>query len=110
MIKVQLFFRKEKVKIQTYNLQDNGNVIDNPIISQHVRDYYYDLFTPKLLVKENQHVLLSCMKHISEEQRIMCGKAITCKELTIAMDTLAIDKSPGIDGFPVHFISTFGTL
>ena len=50
----------------------NGNVIDNPdLISQHVRHYYYDLFTPKLLVKEIQHVLLSGMKHISEEQSVV---------------------------------------
>ena len=97
-----------KSKQITHLIQVNGNVIDNPdLISQHVRDYYYDLFTPKLLVKENQHVLLSGMKHISEEQRIMCGKAITFKELTIAMETLAIDKSPGIDGFPVNFYRHF---
>ena len=37
----------------------------------------------------------------------MCGKAITFKELTIAMETLAIDKSPGIDGFPVNFYRHF---
>ena len=56
----------------THLIQD-GNVIDNPgIISLHVRDYYYDLFAHKLLVKENQHVLLSGMKQISEEQRKMC--------------------------------------
>ena len=94
----------------THLIQD-GNVIDNPhLISQHVRDYYYDLFTPKLLVKENQHVLLSGMKQISEEQRIMCGNAITFKEFTIAMETLAIDKSPGIDGIPVIFYNFWDTL
>ena len=71
----------------THLIQDNGNVIDNSdITSQHVRDYYYDLFTPKLIVKENQHVLLSGMEHISEEQGIMCGKDITFKEFTIAVE------------------------
>ena len=38
-------------------------------------------------------VLLSGMKQISEVQRIKCCKDITFKELTIAMDTLAINKS-----------------
>ena len=37
--------------------------------------------TSKLLVKENQHVLLSGMKHISEEQRIMCGKLVRVKNI-----------------------------
>ena len=97
-----------KSKQMTHLIQDNGNVIYNPVlISQHVRDYYYDLFTLKLLVKENQHVLLSGMKHISEEQRIMCGKAITFKKFPIAMETLAIDKSPGIDGIPINFYMHF---
>ena len=41
-----------KSKQMTPLIRDNGNVIDNPdIISQHVRDSYYDLFTPKLIVK-----------------------------------------------------------
>ena len=47
------------------------------------------------------------MKHISEEQRIMCDKAIMFKELPIAMDTLAIGNIPGIDGFPVNFYNHF---
>ena len=90
----------------THLIQDNGNVIDNPdLISQHARDYYYDLFTPKLLVKE--HVLLSGMKHISEKQSIMCDKAVTFKELTIVMETLVIDQSPVSDGFPVNFYRIF---
>ena len=109
------FFNLEKKngksKQMTHLILDNGNVIDNPeVISQHVRDYYSDLFTPKLVVKEKQQVLLSCMKQLSDEQRIMCGEPITFKELTIAMNTLVINKSPGIDGFPVNFINIFGTL
>ena len=39
--------KKWKIQTMTHLIQVNGNVIDNPdIISQHVRDYYYDLFTP----------------------------------------------------------------
>ena len=37
----------------------------------------------------------------------MCGEAITFKELTIAMNTLVINKSPGIDEFPVNFSKHF---
>ena len=106
------FFNLEKKngrsKQMTHLILDNGNVIDNPeVISQHVRDYYSDLFTRKLVVKEKQQVLLSCMKQLSDEQRIMCGEPITFKELTIAMNTLVINKSPGIDGFPVNFYKHF---
>ena len=37
----------------THLILDNGNVIDKPeVISKHIRDYYSDLFTPKLVVKE----------------------------------------------------------
>ena len=55
------FFNLEKKngksKQMTHLILDNGNVIDNPeVISQHVRDYYSDLFTPKLVVKENNRL------------------------------------------------------
>ena len=72
--------KNEKSKQMAHLILDNGNVIDNAeVISQHVRDYYSDLFTPKLVVKEKQQVLLSCIKQLSDEQRIMCGEAITFK-------------------------------
>ena len=97
-----------KSKQLTHMILDNGKVIDNEVdISEYIREYYSDLFTPGTIEKGEQHILLSGLEQLSEDHKSMCGEGFTFNELTIAMHSLSINKSPGLDGLPVNFFSHF---
>ena len=95
----------------THLILDNGHVVDNPVeISKYVREFYSDLFSPGLVTRASQQLLMSGLKQISEEERQTCGKSLTFNELTIAVKSSSINKSPGLDGLPVNFFLHFWDL
>ena len=97
-----------KSKQMTHVILENGHVVDDVVgISRCVREYYSELFSPASVMKEEQSKIVYGLKQLSEEDKKMCDVGLNFNEITVAMTSLSINKSPGMDGLPVNFYSKF---
>ncbi len=89
--------------------------MDNPAdISKAQSKFYQDLYS-EMLNKTNQSykdtldIFLKNNKipKLSEEQKNMCDKPITEKEILESINNLTTGKTPGSDGLPSDFYQFF---
>ena len=71
-------------------------------------DFYSDLFTAGKIDQVAQHDLLSNVSaHLPEGARDSCEGLLTVEEVHAALLGMAHNKSPGSDGLPMEFYSSF---
>ena len=72
------------------------------------RRYYNNLFSAEPCEPATQDELLSKLERtLSEEESSSCEGLLTLEECGLALRGMASGKTPGSDGFPMEFYSTF---
>lgn len=74
-------------------------------------EFYNNLFSPEPIDSDCKQLLLSgFLSFLSDDDRNFCDKPISLAELTAALNSLSLRKSPGPDGFSVEFDLKFWDL
>ena len=94
-------------------LQDSEGVVKNQNVELlHIaHKFYSDLFTPVHTDSKVQDRLLrNITTRVTPEHRLSLDAPLTIEELTKAITTMPLEKSPGLDGLPIEFYITFWHL
>lgn len=79
-------------------------------IAAVLHQYYSVLYTADIVLQENIDFVLTFVdKTLTHEQAQMCDAPFTVSEVIAALDSLPINKSPGLDGFTSEFYKCFFT-
>ncbi len=101
--------RKAGKKYIMYRLKDkNGHYTEDPIKMRQIAvDFYSDLYAMDNTDELNRDELLKDLPCISSEHKEALETGISFEELTAAVMSLSLSRSPGIDGLPTEFYRTF---
>lgn len=111
------FFALEKRNRKRNNITSlhvNGVICSEPnTISNYITSFYKNLYTSKF----NQVKCEAFMNHIqkftpliSEDFKVTCEAELLCSEITDAVNSMKLKKSPGSDGLTVEFYLCFWDL
>ncbi len=101
--------RKAEKKNIMYRLKDNnGHYTEDPIEMRQIAvDFYSDLYAMDNTDELNRDELLKDLPCISSEHKEALETEISFEELTAAVMSLSLGRSPGINGLPTEFYRTF---
>ncbi len=101
--------RKAEKKYIMYRLKDNnGHYTEDPIEMRQIAvDFYSDLYAMDNTDELNRDELLKDLPCISSEHKEALETEISFEELTAAVMSLSLGRSPGINGLPTEFYRTF---
>ena len=89
------------------NLQ-GVEVFSREAIEQAHVDFYSNLFAAENIYLISQQRLFPNVKSkLSDTDRDLCEGAVTLAEISAAVKSLSLNKSPGPDGFTLEFYSQF---
>ena len=93
-------------------LSPDGTLLDTtPAILEATYDFYSHLYSPKTTSNNLQNIFLSNLdRQLSPAQALSCEGSLSLPELDTALHQLNVNKSPGLDGLPVEFYTTFWSL
>ena len=93
-------------------LSPDGTLFDTtPQILSATHDFYSHLYSTKPTSNNLQNIFLSRLdRKLSEAQSLSCEGPASLPELETALKQLNTNKSPGLDGLPVEFYTTFWSL
>ena len=93
-------------------LSPDGTLLDTtPQIVSSTHDFYSHLYSTKPTSNNLQNIFLSYLdRSLSPAESSSCEGPITLPELDSALRQLNLNKSPGLDGLPVEFYTTFWPL
>ena len=110
------FLNLQKKSLQdstiTSLLSPDGTLLDtSPDILAATYAFYSHLYSPKTTSNNLQNIFLSHLDNkLSPDQTLSCEGPISLSELDTALSQLNANKSPGLDGLPVEFYTTFWPL
>jgi hypothetical protein len=110
---ISYFTKLEKRKGEEnliYSLENEDGSIEegNENVRNAVFNFFSDLYTDEPEIEAYQDEFLSKVdKFLTEEERIMLDEPITTDEITVALNKLKKDKTPGSNGLPKEFYSFF---
>ena len=93
-------------------LQSNGTLLTTtPTIISETQNFYSTLYSPVSTSNNLQNIFLSNLDSaLTSDQSLSCEGPLTLPELTAALRQLNNNKSPGLDGLPAEFYTTFWPL
>ncbi len=92
-----------------YRLKDNnGHYTEDPMKMRQIAvDFYSNLYAMDNTDELNRDELLKDLPRISSEHKEALETELSFEELTAAVMSLSLGRSPGIDGLPTEFYRTF---
>ncbi|KAJ8034902.1 hypothetical protein HOLleu_21924 [Holothuria leucospilota] len=101
--------RAERKVIKSIKNDDGRIVSSNSEITDVFHNFYTNLFTRHADVNLNlQDAFIQCLNHkISDDDKRILDEPISLVELNKAVSRAASNKSPGSDGLPYEFYSSF---
>ena len=112
----RFFFQLEKERAEKHEIGSILNlqgveVFSRAAIEQAHVDFYSNLFAAENIDLISQQRLFSNVKtKLSDTDRDLCEGAVTLAEITAAVKSLSLNKSPGPDGFTLEFYLHFWNL
>ena len=107
----KMFFKLEKqnsVRKAIHKLETRSGMIETTDeIMLELFDYYEKLFKENKVDEQSNFLEDIQFPQIMPEDSVMLDAPISLQEIEIAVNQLALDKTPGSDGYPINFIKHF---
>ena len=109
----RFFLRQEHQRgavgwISAIRRPDGSLATDLPSICDSWVRFYSDLFTAERVDTSTQDSLLGCLSaKLPGDASSSCDGPLSVDEVSLALEGMALEKSPGSDGLPVEFYRAF---
>ena len=106
------FFKLEKFhsRVNSIHQLKINNIVcnDSKLIAKYCSDFYKDLYTSQYCETSATSFLDSVeVNHINIGDRELCDAPLTLQEVIDSINTLKLNKSPGVDGLTSEFYRAF---
>ncbi len=100
--------KEQNTTIYTLQKPDGSYAITTPEILSEMKRFYRELYTAEQIDVSTQNSILKLLKRkLTVIQQSFCEGMITEPELKLSVHALSAGKSPGSDGLPTEFYTTF---